>query len=121
MENTVKTPKAVNYTAEMTAAIVSAYVANPTKETVEALALMYSKGVKSIVAKLVREKVYVAKVRTTKTGEAIVKKDEVASFIGESLGLSENDTDSLTKANKVALKAIADFIHNEKMEVMETE
>ena len=51
----------------------------------------------------------------------LARKNEVSSFIGEALGLSENDTDSLTKANKVALKAIADFIHNEKMEVMETE
>ena len=112
MENTVKTPKTVNYTAEMTAAIVEAYVANPTKETVEALALTYSKGVKSIVAKLVREKVYVAKAKTTKNGDPVTSKNEVASAIGAVLLMNENDTSSLEKANKTALAIIWKAIAN---------
>ena len=95
--------KTVNYTAEQTAAIVAAYTAG---ETVEALATTFSKSVRSIVAKLSREGVYKKKEYKTKTGEAVVKKDAHADAIGAILGLAENDVDSLTKANKTALKAI---------------
>ena len=102
---TAKT-KIVNYTPEMTAKMVADYIAAPTGATVEALAVEFGKTVRSIVAKLSREKVYVAKERTTKTGEAIVKKDETADAIGAILKLTEADITSLTKANKSALKAI---------------
>ena len=44
----------------------------------------------------------------------MVKKDEFADSIAQALGLNEADADSLTKANKSALKAIADFIAAEK-------
>jgi len=105
------TAKTVNYTPEQTLAIVADYQAGV---SVEQIAQNLGKSVRSIVAKLSREKVYVAKTYTSKTGEAVVKKDTVADYIGEQLGLSEADTESLTKANKVALKAIADFIKAEK-------
>lgn len=105
------TAKAVNYTPEQTAKIVADYKAGI---TVDAIAQELGKSVRSIVAKLSREKVYQAKTYTSKTGEAVVKKDTVADYIGEALGLTEADTESLTKANKVALKAIADFIKAEK-------
>lgn len=98
--------KIVNYTPEMTAKMVADYVANPEQTTVETLAAEMGKTVRSIVAKLSREKVYKAKERTTKTGEAIVKKDETADAIGAILKLTEADVTSLTKANKTALKAI---------------
>lgn len=101
-----KTVKVANYTAEMTAALVAAYVAEPTSATVEMFAEKFGKTVRSVVAKLSREKVYVAKVYATKTGEAVVKKDAAADEIGEILALSEADVTSLTKANKTALKAI---------------
>ena len=105
------TAKTVNYTPEQTAMMVADYQAGT---TVESLALTLGKTVRSVVAKLSREKVYIAKTYATKTGEAVVKKDTVADYIGEALGLGEADTESLTKANKVALKAIADFIKAEK-------
>lgn len=105
------TAKTVNYTPEMTVKMVADYAAGV---TVEAIAIELGKSVRSIVAKLSREKVYVAKAYTSKTGEAVVKKDTVADYIGEQLGLSESDCESLTKANKMALKAIADFIKAEK-------
>ena len=97
------TAKAVNYSAEQTAKLIADYQAG---ETVEALAFAMGKSVRSIVAKLSREKVYVKKEYKTKTGEKAVKKDATADAIGEILKLSENDTASLAKANKVALKAI---------------
>lgn len=95
--------KNVNYTAEQTVAIVTAYQQG---ETVEALAEQFQKSVRSIVAKLSREGVYKKKEYTTKNGEKVVKKDAHADAIGAILGLPENDIESLTKANKAALRAI---------------
>ena len=105
------TAKTVNYTPEMTAKMVVDYTQGM---TVEAMASELGKSVRSVVAKLSREKVYKAKTYTTKTGEAVVKKDAFADAIAQALGLNEADADSLTKANKTALKAIADFIAAEK-------
>jgi predicted transcriptional regulator len=105
------TAKTVNYTADQTAKMVADYQAGTTVETIaEAL----GKTVRSVVAKLSREKVYVAKTYVSKTGETVIKKDAVADYIAEALGLGEADAESLTKANKNALKAIADFIKAEK-------
>ena len=98
------TVKTVNYTPEQTAVLVSRYVDESV--TVEALALEFGKSVRSIVAKLSREKVYVAKTYTSKTGEKPVKKDSVADAIGAVLLLTEPEIESLTKANKTALNKI---------------
>ena len=103
--------KAVNYTAEQTAKIIADYQAGV---AVEQIASTMGKTVRSIVAKLSREKVYVAKQYVSKTGEKPVKKDVTADAIGAILRLSENDIDSLTKANKSALKAIFDALANSK-------
>ncbi len=103
--------KAVNYTAEQTAKIIAEYQAGV---AVEQIAQAMGKTVRSIVAKLSREKVYVAKTYVSKTGEKPVKKDVTADAIGAILRLSENDIDSLTKANKSALKAIFDALANSK-------
>lgn len=100
---TTKTAKAVNYTAEDTIALVTSYQAG---ETVEALAERFQKSVRSVVAKLSREGVYQKKEYKTKNGEKVVKKDAHADAIGAILGLPENDIESLTKANKAALRAI---------------
>ncbi|CAB4134510.1 hypothetical protein UFOVP273_129 [uncultured Caudovirales phage] len=100
------TEKTPNYTAEATAKIVEAYKANPTKETVAALAVEFNKTERSIIAKLSREGVYKAKEYKTKTGETPVKKDETADKIGTLVGLSDGEVDSLTKANKTALVKI---------------
>ncbi len=103
--------KAMNYTADQAAKLVADYQAGV---SVEALAAELGKSTRSIIAKLSRSGVYKAKEYKTKTGEAVVKKDEFADAIAQALGLNEADADSLTKANKSALKAIADFIKAEK-------
>lgn len=103
--------KTVNYTPEQTASMIADYQAGI---SVEQIALDLGKTVRSVVAKLSREKVYKAKQYVSKTGDKPVKKDAHADFIGEALGLTEADMESLTKANKTALKAIADFIKAEK-------
>ena len=109
------TAKAQNYTAEQTATIVEQYTTTPTAETVTALAEKFGKSVRSIVAKLSREGVYKKKEYIGKTGEKPVKKDAHADAIGAILGLAENDVDSLTKANKSALKKIFEAL-SEKIE-----
>ena len=106
-----KTSKTVNYTPEQTAAMVADYQAGV---SVEKIAETLHKSVRSVVAKLSREGVYKKKVYKTKTGEAVVKKDAHADAIGAILRLPENDIESLTKANKSALKAIFDALANSK-------
>ena len=80
--------KAVNYTAEQTAKIIADYQAGV---AVESIAQAMGKTVRSIVAKLSREKVYIAKSYVNKNGEKPVKKDVTADAIGAILRLSEND------------------------------
>ena len=103
--------KTVNYTPEQTTQMVMDYQAGV---AVESIAEALNKSVRSIVAKLSREGVYKKKEYVTKTGEQVVKKDAWADYIGEALGLTEADTDSLAKANKTALAKIAEFIKHEK-------
>lgn len=99
--------KAINYTPEQTAKMVGDYQAGV---AVEAIAQALGKSVRSVVAKLSREKVYVPKTYVTKNGEAVVRKDAHADFIAQALGMSEADADSLTKANKTALAKMVAFI-----------
>ena len=103
--------KVVNYTPEQTAKMVADYQAGVTVETI---AQALGKTVRSVVAKLSREGVYKRKEYKTKTGEAVVKKDAHADAIGAILRLPENDVESLTKANKSALKAIFEALANSK-------
>lgn len=114
MTATTKTAKAVNYTEEQTAIIRDSYLANPTAETVEALAKQFSKTTRSIIAKLSREKVYVKKEYTTKKGEKPVKKDNLADTIGSILRMTPAEIDSLEKANKTALEKIFAALANSK-------
>ena len=105
------TAKTVNYTPEQTAQMVADYQAGTTVETIaEAL----GKTVRSVVAKLSREKVYVAKTYVSKTGAPVVKKDAHADAIGAILKMSENEIESLTKANKTALEKIFSALANSK-------
>ena len=57
---------------------------------------------------------YNSKFYKTKNGESAVKKDIHADAIGAILRLPENDIESLTKANKNALKVIFEALANSK-------
>jgi trehalose/maltose hydrolase-like predicted phosphorylase len=116
-----KTEKTVNYTDEQTTELVAAYTAvvgesREVRDTVVAeFATKFGKTVRSITAKLSREKVYVAKEYVTKTGETVQKKDEWADAIGKVIpSLTESELESLTKANKTALKKIFETLANSK-------
>jgi hypothetical protein len=97
---------AKNYTDEMVNTMTEAYAANPTRETVDALAREFGKTTRSIIAKLSREGVYQAQPRTTKSGEPIVAKSELVSEVATILGVEVDDIASLEKATKVHLKAL---------------
>ena len=103
------TAKAVNYTPEQTQKMINDYQAGVSVETI---ADNLGKTVRSIVAKLSREKVYIKKEYKSKTGETPIKKDIHADAIGAILRLPENDIESLTKANKNALRVIFEALAN---------
>lgn len=103
--------KVVNYTPEQTAQMVSDY---SNGITVEVIAEKMGKTVRSVVAKLSREKVYVAKTYVSKTGAPVIKKDAHADAIAAILKLTEAETESLTKANKTALEKIFQALANSK-------
>jgi hypothetical protein len=105
------TAKVVNYTPEQTAQMVSDY---SNGITVEAIAEKLGKTVRSVVAKLSREKVYIAKTYVSKTGAPVVKKDAHADAIGAILKMTESEIESLTKANKTALEKIFSALANSK-------
>lgn len=107
--NTVKT---VNYTVEQTAAMVNDY---NNGVTAEAIAVALGKSVRSVIAKLSREGVYKVKARTTKTGEAVIKKDSLTDQLALLLNLTDAEADSLTKANKTALAKILNMAKEYKL------
>lgn len=97
------TAKTVNYTPEQTKMVVDSYTNGV---SVADIAATLGKSIKSIVAKLSREKVYKAKTYVTKTGETVQKKDELADAIGAVLLMTEPEVSSLVGANKTALAKI---------------
>lgn len=99
-----------NYTDEMVNAMVADYQDNPSKDTVAKLASEFNKSIRSIVAKLVREGVYVAAPRVTKTGAPVIRKAELVAQIQDQLGIA---LPSLEKASKQDLEVLVDAIRSE--------
>ena len=97
---TTTATKNVNYTPEQTTNMVADYLAGVTTEVI---ALQLGKSLRSVVAKLSREKVYVAKTYTTKAGEKVAKKDNLSDELGALVGATEAEMESLTKCNKTVL------------------
>ncbi len=96
-----------NYTDEMVASMTEQYVANPTRETVDALAQEFGKSVRSIIAKLSREGVYVAQPKVTKTGEPVVRKAELVALLEAHFEVA---IPTLVKASKADLQRLVDSI-----------
>jgi hypothetical protein len=106
-KNMTEVTKAANYTEEMVDAMVADYQDNPTKETVEKLSAEFGKTTRSIVAKLVREGVYVAAPRVTKTGAPVVRKADLVIQIQNAIG---QELPTLTKASKADLQLLLDSV-----------
>jgi len=105
MADTAIRPK--NYTEEMVAQMIDAYEANPSRETVDMLAGEMGKSVRSIIAKLSREGVYVAQHKVTKTGEPVVRKQELVASLQSHFGI---EIPTLVKASKADLQRLVDSI-----------
>ena len=99
--------KAKNYTEEMVAEMHALYTANPTRETVEIIAEDFGKSVRSVIAKLSREGIYVSQPRVTKTGEPVVRKAELVAQIEAHF---EIEIPTLVKASKSDLQTLLNSI-----------
>ena len=100
---------AKNYTDEMVEAMVAAYEDTPTLATVDALVQEFGKPKRSIISKLSSLGVYKAQPRnTTKQGEPVVRKADIANAIQEKLGTSQ--LDSLIKMSKSDLQTLASLV-----------
>jgi hypothetical protein len=96
--------------AEMVALYTEAETDEERAEVVRNLADKYNKTVPSVRAKLVREGVYKAKERKTKTGEPVISKEHLVQEIEKAMGLEVGDLESLEKATKRVLKLVYDAV-----------
>lgn len=94
-----------NYTEAQTLQLVNEYRAGT---PVEQLAEKMGKSVRSVVAKLSREGVYVAK--TKSKGEARVTKAALTSMLEAKLGMEAGSLESLQKGSHEALEALVDRV-----------
>lgn len=104
--------KTVNYTPEMTTAIVADYVAADTDEaradSVARMAEKFGKGVASIRQKLVREGVYQKAAKVSKDGAPVVSKAALVAQIAKACDVAVEDFDSLEKATKNVLLTLVE-------------
>ena len=99
-----------NYSEEQVEYMVEKYNLTPSRETVEALAVEFSKSPKSIIGKLAREGVYQKAEYVSKTGEKPITKIEIVRGIAQTLNLDENNLTGLEKAPKGVLKLLCENI-----------
>ena len=100
---------AKNYTDEMVEHMVAAYEDTPTLATVDTLVAEFGKPKRSIISKLSSLGVYKAQPRnTTKQGEPVIRKADIADAIQEKLGTSKLDT--LIKMSKSDLQTLASLV-----------
>lgn len=97
------------YTPELTKQIVDEYLANPTKETVQLIADKLGKTSRAIIAKLAAAGAYNTPAKTTKTGDPIIKKEELVEEIEGWLSIS---APSLAKTNKLDLRELHKALGN---------
>lgn len=93
--------KTVNYTETQVATMVGMYCEG---RSVAEIAAVVGHSEKSVVAKLVREKVYVSKAK--KAGVTRVTKAMLIASIAANVGASEEALESLEKATKEALELL---------------
>ena len=101
---------ASNYTNEQVEHMIEAYSANPTRETVDDLAINFDKSVKSIIGKLSREGVYQKAVYKTKTGEIPITKAQLVENLADLLEIPSSKIMGLEKAPKQDIKFLHDTI-----------
>lgn len=111
MTMTTKNP---TYTDDQVSKMVEVYTdaSNDTDRTevVQTLAQEFSKSVASIRSKLVREGVYVAKTRVSKTGAPVINKADIVNQIADEIGVDAETFESLEKATKPVLTKLLNFL-----------
>ena len=100
---------ASNYSDEQVSMMIEKYQANPTRQTVDELAEILDKSIKSIIGKLSREGVYQKAVYKTKTGELPMTKGEIIVNIAELLDCDYSRIAGLEKSPKQDLKYLLDI------------
>ena len=93
-----------NYTDAMVASMIADYTADPSLDTVATIARSMNKARRSVIAKLVREGVYKATPRVTKTGAPVIRKSSIVASICSEVGLTS--LPSLDKASKADLETL---------------
>ena len=88
-----------NYTAQVIEAMTSAYEANPTRETVDALAEEFNKPVRSVISKLSALGIYQKATPATKKAEPIIKKEVYVAQLNERLGVELPSVGNMTKVD----------------------
>ena len=101
---------AVNYTQEEVAVMIDRYVANPSRDTVEELAVELNKSIKSIIGKLSREGVYQKAIYKTKTGELPITKAELIVELANIMSSDSSKMMGLEKAPKQDLKYLLEEV-----------
>ena len=105
--------KVENYSAEQTATVVGLYEGGK-GQTVETIAEAVGKSARSVIAKLSREGVYVAK--TGKTAKARVTKADLVAKVAEALGISKEALATLEKGSHEALESLEAAVYLMKRE-----
>ena len=96
--------KPVTYTVEQTAELVANYTAGT---SVDELALKFGKSVRSVVAKLSREGVYVKKAAAAKEAAGASRKEEIVLALELAAGV---EMPSLHKCTKADLEKLLNFV-----------
>ena len=92
----------VNYTPDQVETMVEMYANGGTATDIMAIAAVVGKSPRSVIAKLSREGVYVAKPRVS--GGRVIRKANLVALIAESVG---SPVESLVKASKEDLIILA--------------
>jgi len=102
--------KGSRYTEDQTVELVKAYTAVDTADArdsvVDTFVKKFDRPIASVRAKLASEGVYIAKVRATKSGDPIVRKDQLVAQIATLMGTEEEKVESLEKVTKPTLQAL---------------
>ena len=96
-----------NYTDEMIAIMREEYTLEPTRETVESLAIQFNKTPRSIIAKLSALEIYQKVERVTKRGEPVVMEAELVAKVQNAVG---RELPSLAKMTKPDLNSLIDAL-----------
>ena len=96
-----------NYTDEMIAIMREEYTLEPTRETVESLAIQFNKTPRSIIAKLSALEIYQKVERVTKRGEPVVMEAELVAKVQNAVG---RELPSLAKMTKPDLNSLIEAL-----------